>query len=122
MSVLIQAVEKVNSNTLLVGTISGVLKEIQFNSSKSNKLHLTWRHIYVNINWAIKRVHGFAFSKNRVLFCILTYPCKMKIKKDEKSLIALMFFENCSQNPLKLLMENKTNSIYNYWDCFEVLR
>lgn len=113
--------EKLDDNILLVLTLTGAMKEIKLSCNKG-KVEVEWRHVYINVNWSMKRAHGFIFTRNKVLLGLLTYPGRVKDRKDEKDLINFLVFANLSKDPIQILMDNPTNSIYNYWDCFETIR
>lgn len=117
----IVGLNKIDDNVLLVQTITGLTKEIKLECVQ-NKIRIGWRHIYINVNWSTKRSHGMIFSTNKVLSGILTYPCKLNIKKEDKSLINLVLFHNTAVDPLKLIINNEKSMLCKLWDCFEVLR
>lgn len=113
--------EKIVDNILLVQTIAGLTKELKL-ACFQNKINVSWRHVYINVNWSMKKSHGMIFSRNKVLFGLLTYPCKIKVNKDDKCLVNLVLFQNLACQPFQLIMNNKQSTLYNFWDCFEILR
>lgn len=118
---MITGVKHYEENTILVLTYTGVLREIQLNS-ENNKLVVTWKDIQIDLNWKKYRAHGMFLSHNRVFFGLLIHPCQLKDMCKISKFITLVMLKNNAKKPMKLLLNNASGSLENYWDCFETLR
>ncbi|CAG9763706.1 unnamed protein product [Ceutorhynchus assimilis] len=109
------------NNIMRVLTFTGGFKELKV-SIHYNKISIDELNIPVKFNFCNYRTHGFIESKNKVLTAFILSPCRLKNSIKGKKFINCSFFKDLNINPLKVLLENESGSLRNYWDCFEALR
>lgn len=110
-----------NSNVAKVLTFTGAFKELRV-SVHFNKITIEEENIPVKFDFSGYRTHGFVESGNKILFSFMLGPCRLKNSIRGKKFINFCLFNNINISPLKLLLENKTESLRTFWDCFETLR
>ncbi|CAH0547778.1 unnamed protein product [Brassicogethes aeneus] len=118
----VSGVEHIGENSLVVLTFTGELKKVTLTISY-NKIHVEESPLNVpNIDFSRQRTHGFLMSKNQVLFKILTTPCRSRDASKGRQFINLYVFYDTKKDAFQKLWDNHTNSLRDYWDCFEALR
>lgn len=113
--------EHYENDTILVLTCTGVLKELQL-IYESNKLSIEEKDLETEIKWQKYRAHGLFVSRNRVFVGLLIHPCRLKSFAKTNYFMKAVLLKDQSKKPVKILLNNKTGSLDDYWDCFETLR
>lgn len=113
-------------NSLLVLSVSGELKQLDFKISPSSddepsKIMIAEKLISLDFDTRKFRTHGLVLSPNKVFFGILAYPCHLTDLSKGKNFVNFFIYGNQSKKPFELLMD-VSNNLRDFWDCFETLR
>ncbi|CAH1170360.1 unnamed protein product [Phaedon cochleariae] len=108
-------------NKILVLSLPGILTQLTISVANS-EISFEEKNIPMRNDMTKYRTHGCFLTKNRVLFCVLAYPWDLHSFSKSKKYANVFVYQNVSLNPFDLLWNNETNSLVNYWDCFETLR
>lgn len=114
-------VEHLSDGTILVLTYTGVLKELRL-SIVAGKIDIKFRNLNINIDWTSYRTHGLVISPNKVFLVVLVSMSKLAWVRRNKSNTKVFVFMNMARNPLTVLLQNPTRSMFLFWDCLETLR
>lgn len=109
------------NNKILVLSLPGILTELSI-EVKNNKIIIEKLPISLKYDMAKYRTHGFFFSKNMILCCILAYPWDLQSFYKTKNDVHVFVYHNIALKPFELIWKNEKDSIVDYWDCFEALR
>lgn len=98
----------------------GILKQLKL-QCKDDKLNVEMKNLYLKLNWRVYRSHGFFLSSKRAFFGLVLYPLHCR-KRKPKDKFKIVIVKNDAKDPMHLLLNNNSDSLREYWDCFEILR
>lgn len=119
---IILGVEHYENNTIFVLTYSGVIKELQLFLYENDELHIKNVDVSNDVDWKKYRAHGLFLSPNKAFVGLVVHPCHLKHFAKVNQYLTVVILKNYSKNPITLLLNNKTGSLEDHWDCLEVLR
>lgn len=105
----------------MVATYTGVVKQLEL-FYESNELQISSRDVCNDINWQKYRAHGLFLSHNNVFVGLVIHPSRVKDLIKVNQFINVVILKNEVKDPMNILLNNKTGSLRNYWDCLETLR
>ncbi|KAL1492181.1 hypothetical protein ABEB36_012666 [Hypothenemus hampei] len=108
-------------NVIKVLTFTGKFKQLTI-SVHFKKIVIEEKDIQLKLEFSGLRTHGFIESTNNVLIGILSSPYRLQNAIQGKKFINFTLLTDTSINSLKVLMENPSGSLKNFWDCFEAIR
>ncbi|XP_033207538.1 uncharacterized protein LOC117167060 isoform X2 [Belonocnema kinseyi] len=108
----------ISENETLIYTQDGKLSLVKVENQK-----MTSQAITTDLPKTHAQFLGLANSWNKVLFATLTSPNSMydHLVVREPSILHIFTLESPKYDPLKILENNETSSMFNYWDCLSAI-
>ncbi|XP_028143365.2 uncharacterized protein LOC114337138 isoform X1 [Diabrotica virgifera virgifera] len=108
-------------NKVYVLSLPGILTELTV-EVKDNKICTTKNIVSLKNDMEKYRTHGFFFTKTYILLVIIAYPWDLQSFSKSRSYVNVFVYHNVQLKPFDLLWNNQSDSMEDYWDCFETLR
>lgn len=114
-------IEHYEENIIWALNCTLILKQIKIDV-ENNQLVINLKELHTDTNWKKYRSHGFILSPNRVFLGVLVDLSHLKESVKKSRSVMFMILRNKSKKPVDILLQNHSETLENYWDCFETLR
>lgn len=114
--------EKINVNTFLILTLTGIVKLLKINTTIVNDVKFELQLVTNNIDWRPYCAQGLVRSSEGHIWGIVIFPAKIFDHLQITKPTEIVFCADKNLDPGKLLKENESHKLFNYWELLEIIR
>ncbi|XP_055538636.1 uncharacterized protein LOC129726066 [Wyeomyia smithii] len=119
---MITGLQHFSQNCYIISTLPGTIFYCHFKIIKANQVVIELSTIRTDLAVSKFSIYGVTATRNRSCWMFVGYPSKSFDRLSLRTPTVVFFCRISEREPLKMLLENPTYRLTDYYDCAEVIR